>query len=492
MSNAPRPYRTPNRVPPRRPPAPRRQSYGLSPRRGSGCGLVIVALIALVCVGGVYLYINVFSTLATISRGEDVRPTSIAGGGPPPAVIREPFTMLIIGVDLREDHPDDGARSDTLIVVHVDPRDKWASMLSIPRDTLVQIPSEWCEGASGNKINAAYSCGFQHPQIYGLGTSLENRQDAGAALAAQTVADFLGIKIDYTAQVDFTGFERIVDALGGVTIDVERTILDAEYPTEDYGYMRLYIPAGLQRMDGATALRYARTRHVDNDFGRAQRQQQVLQAILAEVKNQGILGQIESAPRLLQVAGESVRTTLKLNDISTLRGLANLALEIGPDRIQRFALKPETMPDGSPNIIGDAWSFINWRPDYVRSVVQQAMTPPAPPSASSPATEQPAPLAVQVQNGTLIRGLAAQISVDLDVCGYEVLPAADAPEKGIPNTLILAYNGQRALAEELAGYFGVAPQFIVDVTDEPAPPGVGVIVRLGDDYQPPTCTRGRS
>lgn len=451
-------------------------------RRSSGCGIVIVALLAVLCVGGAYAFNKVSDTINVIGGGVDVRPT-VAAEGPPPALLQAPFNVLVIGVDLRTNQPDEGARSDTLIVVHVDPLQKWASMLSIPRDTLVSIPSDQCENASGTKINAAYSCGYRRPEIYGLDDTLDNRANAGAALAAQTVEQFLGIKINYTAQVDFAGFQQIVDALGGVTLDVPKDILDAEYPTEDNGYMRLYIPAGLQRMDGVSALRYARTRHADNDFGRAARQQQVLQAILAEIKNQGVLGQLEAAPKLLDIARQSVRTTVQIKDPSTLRGLAQLAQELPPERIQRLVIKPEQNPDGSSTLLSDLSSAIEWDPAYIRRMAQQLELPPG----AAPA----APVVVQVQNGTLIRGLAGQVTVNLEeVGGFTTTQATDAPEKGIPHTLILNYSGQRETAQKLAEFLQVDPQYIQDVAKENAPPNVDIVVRLGDDYEGPTDVQG--
>ncbi len=475
MAQPQRPYRTPNRVPPRRPSTPRARTYGIDTRRrSSGCGLIVVALLAIVGIGGLYLYSRVASAVNKISSGEDVRPTNV-DTGPAPALLQAPFNVLVLGVDLRANDPSEGARADTLIVVHVDPVQKWASMLSIPRDTLVEIPNQACANASGTKINSAYACGYRNPEIYGTGVEPE---DAGAALAAETVEGFLGIKIGYTAQVDFNGFQKIVDTLGGVTVDVPRAILDAEYPTEDYGYMRLYIPAGLQRMDGTTALRYARTRHADNDFGRAQRQQQVLQAVLDELKRQGILGQIDAAPKLLDVASEYVRTTLRINDMTTLTGLANLAQDLKADRIQRLVLKPETNPDGTSNLCSDLSSTICWEPAYVQRMAQQLELPPG---------EQPAaPATVQVQNGTRIRGLAGQVTTDLEVQGYVTTAPTDAPEKGIPNTLILNYTGKTETARRLAQFLNIDPQYIQDAAQEGAPPNVDIVVRLGEDYKPPT------
>jgi LCP family protein required for cell wall assembly len=435
---------------------------------------VLVALLAVMCVGGSYFYSRINNTLGEISSGEDVRPT-VVSKGPTPALLQAPFNVLVIGVDLRTDDPTEGARSDTLIVVHVDPLQKWASMLSIPRDTLVQIPNDECPNAAGTKINAAYSCGYRNPEIYGSGIE---PQDAGAAIAAETVEQFLGIKISYTAQVDFNGFQKIVDALGGVTIDVPRPILDPEYPTEDKGYMRLYIPAGLQRMDGTTALRYARTRHADNDFGRAQRQQQVLQAVLDELKNQGVLGQMDAAPALLQVAAESVKTTLKINDITTLSGLATLAQDLKADRIKRLVLKPEQNADGSNCLLSDLSSAIQWDPACVDRMARELETPPG----AQPET----PATVQVQNGTRIRGLAGQVTIDLDVQGYNMAEATDAPEKGIPNTLIFDYTGKRETVERLAQFLNVKPEYIQDASQDSPPPNVDIVVRLGEDYQPRT------
>ncbi|HEX6291394.1 MAG TPA: LCP family protein [Herpetosiphonaceae bacterium] len=479
MAQPQRPYRAPNRVPPRRPTPSSARAYGIGrARRSGGCSLIIAALLAVLCVGGAYTYKRVSGAINAISSGQEVRSTQVAAG-PPPVILKEPFNVLVIGVDLRANQQDEGARSDTLIVVHVDPVQKWASMLSIPRDTFVQIPNSACAGAAGTKINAAYSCGYSNPSIYGPKAT---PQDAGAALAADTVEDFLGITIDYTAQVDFNGFQKIVDALGGITVDVPRAILDAEYPTEDNGYMRLYIPAGLQRMDGTTALRYARTRHADNDFGRAQRQQQVMQAVLDELKRQGLLSRVEAAPELLDVASQSVRTTIKLNDLSTLRGLAALAQEIKPDQIQRLVMKPETNPDGTSNLMGDLSSAIQWDPAYVQRIAQQFQLPPG--------EQAPSPAVVQVQNGTLIRGLAGQVTTDLEVRGYKTAKPTDAPEKGIPHTLILDYTGKPDVTRRLAQLLSIDAAYIQDASAESPPPNVDVVVRLGDDYQPPTSATG--
>ena len=193
-------------------------------------------------------------------------------------------------------------------------------MLSVPRDLFAEMIGPDDQVIQSGKINAAFSYGYDHPELYAGNT---DRIAAGALMARKNVEHFLGIEIPYYAQVDFQGFQSLIDKTGGVTLDVPHAILDAEYPTDDEGYMRLYIPPGLQHMDGVTALRYARTRHADNDFGRGQRQQQVLQGIVSGLKQRGLLGKLDALPAIAETIRTSVRTNLPIDDINNLRGLAS-------------------------------------------------------------------------------------------------------------------------------------------------------------------------
>jgi LCP family protein required for cell wall assembly len=443
-----------------------------------------VALLAVVGVAGYLLYDRTFGAVkATVTKDVRERPK---GDAPPPPLLQQPFNVLLIGVDLREAKPEDGARSDTLIVAHVDPIGKWASMLSIPRDSYVQIPK--LTESPGDRINRAYSYGYSNPNIYGENTT---REAAGAALAAETVEQFLDVKIDYTAQIDFRGFEKLVDAVGGITIDVPHAILDAEYPTEDEGYMRLMIEPGLQRMDGVTALRYARTRHADNDFGRSQRQQQVIQTALSEIKRRGILGKLEAAPQLLSALRESVKTTMPIDDVSTLRGLAALAQEMGTDRIQRFAINPNTVK--LDERFNDPYK-IHWEIASVRELAQKFEQGPeqAQAAATGTAAAGPETATIQVQNGKGIKGLAGSVTIDLRMAGYTVNDAADAPKGEHPHTLILDYSNKPQTREKLAKFFKVDPQYVKDesANKDNAPFGVDIVVLLGQDYDPAAQAQG--
>lgn len=474
MAQPPRSTRSVQRVPTRRAPA---QSPYRNRRPQSGGGstaLWLVVIFGIIVVLGYIVWDRTFRTLSDITNVKDVRPQIVEdqSQGPPPALLQQAFNVLLIGVDAREANPEDGARSDTLIVVHVDPINKWASMLSIPRDTFVHIP--YRDDVAGGKITSAYSWGFSNPTIYGDGTRPD---EAGAALAADTVEEFLGIKIDYTAQVNFQGFEQLVDAIDGITIDVPHTILDAEYPTEDYGYVRLLIEPGLQRMDGKTALQYARTRHADNDFGRAGRQQQVIQEAVRELRQRGLLQQVEALPGLLRAMQTSIKTTMPIDDLGTLRGLGTLAQEVGSERIMRFAINPSTVAlDENYDNMYD----IHWDHAAVAQIAKDFQQGPMPAST----TTAPETATVQVQNGKGIKGLAGQVSLDLELAGFTVADPTDAPTDDNPNTLILDYTGKPEMRAKLAQFFNISPDNVRDMSanKDAAPFGVDIVVLIGQDY----------
>jgi len=190
-------------------------------------------------------------------------------------------------------------------------------MLSIPRDLWVRIPDgRTATGTFEERINVAYAYGerIKYP-------------GGGAALAKRAVELNFGVPVDYTARVDFAGFERAIDALGGITVDVPAAVLDTTYPTEDYGYKYVYFPPGRQRMDGHLALMYARSRHADNDLARTRRQQAVLLAARDAALHVGVLPRL---PGLIGTLREAVDTDLPLTE---LWRLARVMPEIDRGRI---------------------------------------------------------------------------------------------------------------------------------------------------------------
>lgn len=248
---------------------------------------------------------------------------------PTPAPAFEPWegtdrvNILLMGIDRR---PGEAfvSRTDTMMVISVDPATNTASMLSIPRDLYVDIP-----GYGQDRINTAFVYGAMNSQ------DVENNYLDGAVLSMQTVSYNLNIPIDHFILVDFGAFTRTIDLLNGIDINVPYTIDDPFYPDMNYGYDPLYIPAGMQHFDGQTALKYARTRHADTDFNRAARQQQVLFGLRSKALELGVSEMLLRAPQLYQEVNSGVRTDMSLEQL--LR-LAKTGSGIEPDAIQSAVL----------------------------------------------------------------------------------------------------------------------------------------------------------
>jgi len=334
-------------------------------------------------------------------------------------------------------------------------------MLSIPRDTRVELPD-----IGSTKINTAYGQGYAASEtLYRPGTT---PQQGGMALAAQTVERLLqlperGQHVDAIAQINFDGFAKVIDVLGGIDIDVPALIVDDEYPTPDFGTTRIEFQPGIQHMDGARALIYARTRHTDSDFGRAERQQQVLRAIAAALRARGPLGQAWLAPGLLGGLDGAVTTTLPIARPDVLLGLAWLGSGLNPDELGQTRLSPETAPN-----YREEGSDLIWDPSDVRAVVDSFLTRPS--EAAEAAT-------VQVLNGTAVSGLASRVSGDLERAGFTLIAPGNAPTTDFPKTIIYDLTGKPRTSRRLAKQLGAelrqgAPEGVTTSAD--------IVVVVGD------------
>lgn len=226
--------------------------------------------------------------------------------------------ILLMGIDRR---PGQAfiSRTDSMMIVSIDPETEAISILSVPRDLYVSIP-----GRGRDRINTAF--------VYG---SAENNPEGGASLAMQTVALNLGVPIDHYLMVDFSAVIKGIDILGGIDVYLPQAIDDPTYPDMDYGYDPLYIPAGSQHLDGEMALKYARTRHADTDFGRAARQQQVILSARDKALSLGVGSLLSKAPSIYQQLQSGVKTDLSLDQ---LIALARTVSEIPKENIQNEVL----------------------------------------------------------------------------------------------------------------------------------------------------------
>ena len=248
---------------------------------------------------------------------------------PEPTLVPEPdgpLNILLLGTDARIGQ--DISRTDAIILVRLDPREDRVSMLSLPRDLWVQIP-----GYGKDRINAAYPIGERK-----IGPGY------GAALAKATVSKLTGMRVDYFVLINFEGFKTLIDKLNGIYIDVPRPIDDPAYPTDEFEgdtrTIKIHFDGGRQLMDGSRALIYARTRHADNDFGRNQRQQQILMAIFDRVREQDLLSQLTNLDDYTGTLRDYIRTDISR---TTMLSMARVGAQLHPQNIQRFALDPQML-----------------------------------------------------------------------------------------------------------------------------------------------------
>lgn len=181
---------------------------------------------------------------------------------PPP-----PLDLLVVGLDAR---PGEGwlTRTDSIMLVGIQPRGLNASLLSIPRDVFINVP-----GYGSQRINTINVLGEQ--KVAG----------GGVTLLQEAIEANFGIQLDRYVRLNFQGFVALVDAVGGVTIDVPKHLIDYAYPTMTGGTQVVEFQQGVEHMDGERALIYARTRHSDDDYHRAARQQQVISALMGKLVN---------------------------------------------------------------------------------------------------------------------------------------------------------------------------------------------------------------
>jgi LCP family protein required for cell wall assembly len=261
----------------------------------------------------------------------------------------ERVTILLLGLDYRDWEANMGApRSDTMLLVTIDPVTNQAGMLSVPRDLWVEIP-----GFSFNRINTAYMFG----EAYHL-------PGGGPGLAIQTVENLLGVPIQYYAVVEFATFERLIDEIGGIDVEVKERIKIAPIGRDSF-----WLDPKPYHLDGAEALAYARVRkYGGGDFGRAERQQQVALAVIDRVVGFDMIPTlVTKAPQLYAELSEGIRTNLSLEQMISLGWLA---VQVPRENIRQGVIGPPNMiayytrPDGA-NVLRAVPDQIRILRDYI-------------------------------------------------------------------------------------------------------------------------------
>ncbi|MCX4806403.1 LCP family protein [Streptomyces sp. NPDC058682] len=284
--------------------------------------LLLVAVLILGTAGaGWWTYSHLNSNIDSVDLDQAI------GDNRPAKVVANAQNILVLGSDSRAgangdlDHGDvSGARSDTAMLVHIPEGRAKATAVSIPRDTLVTRPE--CKDGKGKTLPAAKRVMFN--SVYSL---------AGPACVVNTVEQLSGVRVDHFVEVDFAGFKGLVDALGGVTVTLDKPMSGAK------GGLKL--DAGTHRLDGTDSLKFVRTRYGygdGSDLGRIGLQQQFMLAMLSEIKKQDALGNPARLYKLADAGTKSLTTDSDLGSLTALADFAQSMKGVNPETMETIML----------------------------------------------------------------------------------------------------------------------------------------------------------
>ena len=379
-----------------------------------------------------------------------------------PAAAVKRTTILLLGVDARPGQRI--ARTDTIILLTFNPETAAAGMLSIPRDLKVR-PSALNRDM---KITSVFPAG-----------EAAGYPGGGAALLEETITDLVGYPVDYYVVVNFDGFKGIIDLIGGVEITVPYEIYDDKYPDENYGYLPpVHFLPGKQVMDGDTALKYARTRHADNDYARAGRQQQVIMAIKDKVTAPGQMAALlPRLPGLAVAMANSVQTDMSVDKaISLARAVDKMDL----DNIARVVIDPKM----GRVVVDDPELGYTLVPDLTK--VRAAADAIFADVAAGPSPVEVARQTIQAEaaqivllNGTQEKGLASKLQATLITQGFNVTTVGNADHADYGRSELVIYGEAKpATVNALMSWFGITED---RVSSQPAAQDRDITIIVGGD-----------
>jgi LCP family protein required for cell wall assembly len=392
----------------------------------------------------------------------------------PPWDGKQRLNILLIGADEQEG----GHNTDTLITVSIDPVSKQVAMFSIPRDTVdLPVPS----GPARNVWGRSYRGKINSFFVQNRGRSDlwpgNNRTRGYNALKAM-MSELYDLDVKYFVEVNFNGFKKVVNAVGGVTINVQVPVVDDEYPGSTGRTQRLYIPSGIQHMDGEQALRYARSRNSSNDFDRGARQQRVLLSLREQADPQILLPRL---PELVDALKSAVRTDIPLDQLDELLGLAS---GIDTANIRSYVLGPPYSQDTCNDSRG---CVVLPNIPRIKNAVKNAFTiDPADQARQERLASEGA--GVWVLNGTGEPNRGARLAAYLEFHGLAASAPRQKPEGAVPaKTVVTVYNGAETKLPETIAYLEKLFKVTVKTASDPTVRTDVVIVigRDTPDLEPP-------
>ncbi len=346
----------------------------------------------------------------------------------PPWDGRERLNILLIG----SDEQGGGHNTDTLITVSIDPVTKQVAMFTIPRDTVdLPVPA----GPARNVWGRAYRGKINSFFVQNRGRSdlwQGNDRTRGYNALKAMMGELYDLDVKYFVEVNFDGFRKVVDAVGGVTINVQVPVVDDAFPGSTGRSQRLYIPSGIQHMDGEQALRYARSRNSSTDFDRGARQQRVLISLREQADPQTLLPRL---PELVEALKSAVRTDIPLDQLDELLGLA---AGVDTSNIRSYVFGPPYSVDTCNDSRG---CVVLPNIPRIRDAVKNAFSvDPADQQRRERLAGEGA--GVWVLNGTGESNRGSRLAGYLEFHGLAASAPREAPEGQVPaDTVITVYNG---------------------------------------------------
>jgi LCP family protein required for cell wall assembly len=398
--------------------------------------------------------VDLLQLFPTSAAPPDAESLAVSPTPLPPLTDNETINFLLIGSDKR---PGSSYRTDTIVVAIVWPKEGQVSLISIPRDLWIYIPTVGMQ-----RINTAYQSG----EIYGY-------PGGGPGLLKDTISNNLGIRIDHTAMVDFDGFRRIVDTLGGVEVPIacsytDWRLIDPSYDQYNENNWWLYtVGPGQIHMDGDLALWYARARSKSNDFDRGRRQQEVLRALFGQALQTSTFGKI---PQLYNDFSSTIITDLGLADL--LR-MAPYALNFTNANIRGYYIRP---PYVSPWITPGGAQVLLPNDAELSQLLTEAIT-------LSPFAVERKSIKVEVQNGTTFDTWDALAASRLNYAGYQTI-ISNADNRNYAASVIVDFTpGQDPNQRQtIISTLNLYSANIISLPDANSPVQYRVI--LGSDYEP--------
>jgi len=438
------------------------------------------------------------------------------------------INIMLLGIG--GDNHEGGQLTDTIMVASIDTKLKKIGIMSIPRDLVAPI-----EGVGWQKINSA--------NAFGIKMDPNRDESSGAELARGAVENITGLQIHYYFKVDFDGFKRIIDAVGGVEVDVPVAFSDYKYPDNNYGYKTINFEQGKNKFNGEKALEYARSRHGTNgegsDFARARRQQLLIKAFQQKILSLSTLLNPNKLLSIAEVVSQSMKTDMQLWELAKLYEIGKecdlgnikqvvLSAENGgllvpyTNEEGAYLLRPQTgdgdfsqiqiaakglveeTPENSfatsnPNIENSQENKEMIETETDKSVQGQKIenendyekdlsieTPKAEQISEEEKTKdkevKETKLRIAVQNGTAKNGLAARTATSLKSLSYTITQVANAKTQDYEKTVIYNLSGKNISekdAQQLIKALGANISTIIPESIEK--PDADLLIILGED-----------